>query len=154
MPGRPRVVRMPSDWWDSPAVAAYALGAGAQSGRTARKFTRNTLNEWGLGSLADYYTAYGDVARFDHSLLANVTWARHNLITDASFNEFHTILCTNVLSHFSLGLQEKVHGLLHDSLINSGFLILGKLESMMHWRMRNRFTRVQDRGGVYRKARS
>jgi Histidine kinase-like ATPase domain len=53
MPGRPRVVRMPSDWWDSPAVAAYALGAGAQSGRTARKFTRNTLNEWGLGSLAD-----------------------------------------------------------------------------------------------------
>jgi len=52
-PGRPRVVRMPSDWWDSPAVAACALGSGAQSGRTARKFTRNTLREWGLGSLAD-----------------------------------------------------------------------------------------------------
>jgi len=44
---------MPSDWWDSPAVAACALGSGAQSGRTARKFTRNTLREWGLGSLAD-----------------------------------------------------------------------------------------------------
>ena len=52
-PGRPRVVRMPSDWWDSPAVAACPLGAGAQSGRTARKFTRNTLREWGLTSLAD-----------------------------------------------------------------------------------------------------
>src|SRR5271166_6441024 len=52
-PGRPRVVRMPSDWWDSPAVAACALGAGAQSGRAARKFTRNTLKEWGLASLAD-----------------------------------------------------------------------------------------------------
>jgi anti-sigma regulatory factor (Ser/Thr protein kinase) len=52
-PGRPRVVRMPSDWWDSPAVAACPLGAGAQSGRTARKFTRNTLKEWGLASLAD-----------------------------------------------------------------------------------------------------
>jgi chemotaxis protein methyltransferase CheR len=112
------------------------------------------LRAGGLGSLADYYTVYGDVARFDHSLLANVTWARHNLITDASFNEFHTILCTNVLSHFSLGLQEKVHGLLDESLISSGFLILGKLESMMHWRMRNRFTRVQERGGIYRKARS
>ncbi len=44
---------MPSDWWDSPAVAACSLGAGAQSGRTARKFTRNTLREWGLASLAD-----------------------------------------------------------------------------------------------------
>jgi len=52
-PGRPRVVRMPSDWWDSPAVAACTLSAGAQSGRTARKFTRNTLKEWGLAALAD-----------------------------------------------------------------------------------------------------
>jgi len=34
-------------------VAACPLGAGAQSGRTARKFTRNTLREWGLISLAD-----------------------------------------------------------------------------------------------------
>src|SRR6516164_1638389 len=52
-PGRPRVVRMPSDWWDSPAVAACALGLSAQSGRTARRFTRNTLRDWGLASLAD-----------------------------------------------------------------------------------------------------
>src|SRR6201993_917028 len=52
-PGRPRVVRMPSDWWDSPAVAACALVAGTQSGRTARRFTRSTLREWGLLSLAD-----------------------------------------------------------------------------------------------------
>ena len=34
-------------------MAACALGSGAQSGRTARKFTRNTLREWGLASLAD-----------------------------------------------------------------------------------------------------
>src|SRR5215813_12889789 len=52
-PGRPRVVRMPSDWWDSPAVAACPLNTGAQSGRTARKFTRNTLKEWDLVTLAD-----------------------------------------------------------------------------------------------------
>jgi hypothetical protein len=44
---------MPSDWWDSPAVAACPLNTGAQSGRTARKFTRNTLKEWGLVTLAD-----------------------------------------------------------------------------------------------------
>ncbi|HXL90527.1 MAG TPA: ATP-binding protein [Streptosporangiaceae bacterium] len=53
MPGRPRVVRMPSDWWDSPAVAACALGYGAQAGRMARRFTRGTLAEWGLATLAD-----------------------------------------------------------------------------------------------------
>jgi anti-sigma regulatory factor (Ser/Thr protein kinase) len=52
-PGRPRVVRMPSDWWDSPAVAACSLGLNAQSGRAARRFTRNTLRDWGLTALAD-----------------------------------------------------------------------------------------------------
>src|ERR1700693_229736 len=49
-PGRPRVVRMPSDWWDSPAVAACPLGTNAQSGRAARRFTRDHLRESGLGS--------------------------------------------------------------------------------------------------------
>ena len=33
--------------------AACALGLSAQSGRTARRFTRSTLREWGLASLAD-----------------------------------------------------------------------------------------------------
>jgi hypothetical protein len=52
-PERPRVVRMPSDWWDSPAVAACTLGVGAQAGRSARRFTRNTLGDWGLPTLID-----------------------------------------------------------------------------------------------------
>ena len=34
-------------------MAACPLSAGAQSGRAARKFTRNTLRDWGLASLAD-----------------------------------------------------------------------------------------------------
>ena len=53
VPGRPRVVRMPSDWWDSPAVAACPLNSGAQCAKTARRFTRETLREWGLMTLAD-----------------------------------------------------------------------------------------------------
>lgn len=52
-PERPRVVRMPSDWWDSPAVAACALSTTAQSARAARRFTRDTLQDWGLSGLAD-----------------------------------------------------------------------------------------------------
>jgi anti-sigma regulatory factor (Ser/Thr protein kinase) len=51
--GRPRVVRMPADWWDSPAVVACPLGRGPQSARAARRLTRNTLRDWGLFGLAD-----------------------------------------------------------------------------------------------------
>jgi anti-sigma regulatory factor (Ser/Thr protein kinase) len=52
-PGRPRVVRMPSDWWDSAAVASCPLSASTQSSRIARRFTRNTLKDWDLAWLAD-----------------------------------------------------------------------------------------------------
>lgn len=50
---RPRVVRMPADWWDSPSAVACPLGRGPQSARAARRLTRNTLRDWGLVSLAD-----------------------------------------------------------------------------------------------------
>ena len=50
---RPRVVRMPADWWDSPATVACPLQRGAQSSRTARKVTRNTFRDWDLPGLAD-----------------------------------------------------------------------------------------------------
>ena len=51
--GRPRVVRMPADWWDSPSAVGCPLGRGPQSARAARRLTRSTLHEWGLASLAE-----------------------------------------------------------------------------------------------------
>ena len=52
-PRRPRVVRMPSDWWDSPSTVCCPLSRGPQSARAARRLTGNTLREWGLASLAE-----------------------------------------------------------------------------------------------------
>ena len=80
-----------------------------------------------------------------------MTWARHNLSTDASFNEFHVIQCTNVLTYFSVPLQERVHRLMHDSLASAGYLILGRLESMIRWQKRDSYQRVHPTAGVYRK---
>jgi anti-sigma regulatory factor (Ser/Thr protein kinase) len=50
---RPRMMRMPADWWDSPAAVGCPLSRGPQSARAARKLTRNTLRDWGLAFLAD-----------------------------------------------------------------------------------------------------
>jgi Histidine kinase-like ATPase domain len=50
---RPRVVRMPADWWDSPSVVGCPLSRGPQSARAARRLTTSTLREWGLSSLAE-----------------------------------------------------------------------------------------------------
>src|SRR5579875_2950559 len=51
--GRPRVVRMPADWWDSPSAVGCPLSRGPQSARAARRLTRNTLRDWGLAFLAE-----------------------------------------------------------------------------------------------------
>ena len=81
-----------------------------------------------------------------------MTWGRHNLTSDASFNEFQVVQCTNVLTYFSVPLQEHVHRLIFESLAPSGYLILGRLESMIRWQKRDSYQRVHPTAGVYRKA--
>src|SRR5579863_5335397 len=52
-PRRPRMMRMPADWWDSPTAVVCPLSRGPQSARAARRLTRNTMRDWGLAFLAE-----------------------------------------------------------------------------------------------------
>jgi hypothetical protein len=47
------MMRMPADWWDSPAAVVCSLSRGPQSARAARRLTRNTMRDWGLAFLAE-----------------------------------------------------------------------------------------------------
>jgi chemotaxis protein methyltransferase CheR len=104
-------------------------------------------------ALSDYYTASGRSARLSRSLQSNVTWARHNLVTDASFNEFHLIVCANVLIYFRPTLQERAHRLFYDSLVRSGYLALGKGESLVFSPGSSRYKQVRDGVSLFRKVR-
>ncbi len=59
----------------------------------------------------------------------NIVFAQHNLATDGSFNDFHLVVCRNVLIYFNRALQDRVHRLLYDSLVRFGFLGLGLKET-------------------------
>jgi chemotaxis protein methyltransferase CheR len=107
----------------------------------------------GRRRLSDFYSVVGRSARFDRSLQSNVTWARHNLVSDASFNDFHLIICANVLIYFRPSLQERVHRLFYDSLVRSGFLALGKRESLVFCPDRHHYEQVRDGVSLYRKLR-
>src|ERR1700758_2363720 len=52
-PRRPRMMRMPADWWDSPSAVVCPLSRGPQSARAARRLTRSTLRDWGLAFLSE-----------------------------------------------------------------------------------------------------
>src|ERR1700689_4119419 len=49
----PRLLPVPSAWWETPAVTSRALSARPEEARTARYFVRELLTCWGLEALAD-----------------------------------------------------------------------------------------------------
>jgi chemotaxis protein methyltransferase CheR len=90
-----------------------------------REYTANYIRAGGTRPFSEYYAADGDRVVFQRSLAENVVFAQHNLVTDRSFNEFHVIMCRNVMIYFDRELQVHVHDLLYESLAPFGVLGLG-----------------------------
>jgi chemotaxis protein methyltransferase CheR len=118
-----------------------------------RRYEEAYVESGGRGSLSDHYTIVGRSGRFNHNLQRSVTWARHNLVSDGSFNDFHLIACSNVLIYFRESLQARAHRLIYDSLIRGGYLVLGKRESLLSCPERDHYEQVRAGVTVYRKMR-
>jgi chemotaxis protein methyltransferase CheR len=118
-----------------------------------RKYEESYKQSGGRANLSDFYTATGRSGRVRRDLQRNVTWVPHNLVTDTSFNDFHLILCANVLIYFLPALQSRAHRLFYDSLIRSGFLAIGKRESLSQSPDRDHYEQVRDGVNLFRKVR-
>ena len=128
--------------------------ASAQSGifplAAMQDYTRNYQLAGG-GDFSRYYTAaYGSV-KFDAVLARHLVFAPHNLAIDRTFNEFHLILCRNVLIYFDDQLQARVHALLHDSLAHLGTLCLGATETMRGTSAMDGYETIDPEHRIYRK---
>jgi chemotaxis protein methyltransferase CheR len=95
-----------------------------------REYSQNYQRAGGAGSLSDHYRTAGDGAAFLGRLRRRIVFGRHNLATDASFNEFQLVLCRNVLIYFDAALQARAHELIRRSLAEGGVLGLGQRESL------------------------
>jgi chemotaxis protein methyltransferase CheR len=116
-----------------------------------QEYTVNYLKAGGSGFLSEYYTAKYDNVIFQRSLTENIVFARHNLVTDSSFNEFHVVLCRNVMIYFNDTLTRRVHRLLYESLTALGFLGLGNKESMKFTPFEACYEILDEREKIYRK---
>jgi chemotaxis protein methyltransferase CheR len=116
-----------------------------------KSYTENYLSAGGSGEFSRYYTAEGPVARFAPELMRNIVFAKHNLVSDGSFNEFHGILCRNVLIYFGPSLQQRVHTLFHDSLVNFGVLGLGHKETIRFTPLEQCYEPIDSREKLYRR---
>jgi chemotaxis protein methyltransferase CheR len=97
-----------------------------------QEFTTNYTRAGGKRPFSDYYSAHYGGAIFRAGLRRNIVFAQHNLTTDGPFNEFHLILCRNVMIYFNPRLQNRVHELFSQSLRRFGVLALGRRETLRH----------------------
>jgi chemotaxis protein methyltransferase CheR len=80
-----------------------------------------------------------------------MVFAQHNLVSDRSFNEFHVIVCRNVMIYFDKALQDRVHHLFYESLGRLGVLGLGHKESLGFTPFEDRFEVIDQDERLYRK---
>jgi chemotaxis protein methyltransferase CheR len=111
----------------------------------------NYIRAGGKRSLRDYFAIEGNKAVVDSSLRKNMMFTRHNLVTDGSFNEFHAILCRNVLIYFTQELAERVHELLFHSLVRFGILALGAKESLQFLAREKSYRALDEEARLYRR---
>jgi MCP methyltransferase, CheR-type len=116
-----------------------------------REYSSNYLAAGGTESLSKYYTADQEHALFRSHLRRNIVFAQHNLVCDGSFNEFHVVLCRNVMIYFNSELRDKVLSLLHDSLIRFGILGLGSKESIRFSSVQACYDQINDNEKLYKR---
>jgi len=104
--------------------------AGAYPLSVMRRYTANYLASGGREEFSGYYTADHKNAVLRDDIRRPIVFSQHNLVSDGSFNEFHLIMCRNVMIYFDKQLRDRVLELFHDSLVLFGVLGLGQRESL------------------------
>lgn len=131
--------------------ALNSAKSGIFSARMMKEYTANYQLAGGKESFGDYYTSEYDMVIMNNSLKKNIVWANHNLVTDAVFAEVHLILCRNVLIYFDKNLQNQVHRLFYDSLINGGVLCLGSKEGLRFGDYEQVYSELDKKQRIFKK---
>jgi chemotaxis protein methyltransferase CheR len=132
-------------------IALQKAHEGILALKDIQQYTANYQQAGGKRSFADYYHARYQSAIIDQGLKPNITFANHNLVTDGVFGEMHLIFCRNVLIYFDRSLQERVLGILTESLCHGGFLCLGTKETIEFSAVQDRFRVIDARARIFQK---
>jgi len=121
--------------------------------RDMREHTRSYHSAGGKHDFSAYYVTDQQSAVFRKSLSRHVIFSQHNLVCDSAFNEFHLIMCRNVLLYFDQTLRERAYQLFDASLTTFGWLVLGKQESLRFSGHAADYRELCDGMRVYRRLR-
>jgi chemotaxis protein methyltransferase CheR len=115
---------------DIDPVAVNFAREGKYNIKKTLPYFENYYLSGGKEKFSNYFDIEDDKLVIKDSIKKNICFATHNIITDDVFNVFSLILCRNMFIYFDNDLQSKGLNTFRNSLEPSGFLVMGKSESM------------------------
>lgn len=112
---------------------------------------KNYIRFRGDKQLGDYFELRNGKAVMDKTLVQDVSWRKHDLVSGIVFSKFDLVLCRNVMIYFNQTLQNDVLKKLHESTFKYGYLAIGSKESLIWCEVANRFIVVNNEEKIYKK---
>jgi two-component system CheB/CheR fusion protein len=114
-------------------VKIYATDVDEQSLAEARRATYDARQVEGVPAplLDKYFEKAESRYVFRPDLRRCLIFGRHDLIQDASISRLDLLVCRNTLMYFNAEAQEKILARFHFALNRSGYLFLGRAETLL-----------------------
>lgn len=107
----------------------------------------------GASDLSRYIERRADGARFDPELARGILFARHDLASEGSFNEFEAVVVRASLAAYSRSLAYRVHRTLFESTARLGFVAFSGPDALTTSPHRGAFKPLGSSGAIYRRVR-
>jgi two-component system CheB/CheR fusion protein len=78
-----------------------------------------------------YFQQVDGLYAFRKDLRRQVIFGRHDLISDAPISRVDLLVCRNTLMYFNAETQARILGRFHFALVDTGYLFLGRAETLM-----------------------
>jgi chemotaxis methyl-accepting protein methylase len=116
------------------------------------RYSAEVLSELPHSLLDRYLEKEGEACRVTERVRRRVVVRSSDLSTDPPpRRNYHLIVCRNVVIYFGREAQERIFSVFADALAPGGFLVLGKVETLLG-PARERLTLLDPRERVYRRA--
>ncbi len=104
--------------------------------------------------LESYFTGHGENYEVRADIKRTVSFSRFDLTsTRQALLDLDCIFCCNVLIYFQRQLQERVLGMLYDSLATPGYLVLGEVETVTV-NLREKLECLDSKAKIYKKVKT
>lgn len=113
-------------------IKIFATDVDDESLKIARTgiYSETSLENVPKGLIQKYFSVQKNNFEIKKSIRELVIFSKHNIISDSPFLRLDLITCRNLLIYFNQNLQNRFFPIIHYSLKDSGYLFLGKSESV------------------------